>query len=223
MATRCCAPARSTPARYATVELVRLATSKSASGSLMLLLSCPSVKSTIRWRRPSSGRRRELDGDAVEDGAAAAPRQRRERGVGCRRRRLEVREPADLHVERDEFQTVARTEIGLELAHGPAQLIEHRPGDAGADVEHHRHVDRQALVVQIRDLLGHAVVEQLEVADLQPGHRPLVAPNGSFDGDDVRAGAERGRGFLLRNGAGRIAAKQCRGESDDATAAGPTR
>ena len=93
----------------------------------MLLLSCPSVKSTIRWRRPSSAGAASWTATLSKMALLPRPRQRRERGVGCRRRRLEVREPADLHVERDELQTVARTEIGLELAHGLAQLIEHRP------------------------------------------------------------------------------------------------
>ena len=130
----------------------------------MLLLSCPSLKSTIRWRRPSWRRRRERDGDAVEDRAAAVSRQRCERGVGGRRRRLEVGEPADLHVERDEFQTVACAEIGFQLSDGLPQLVEHGTGDAGADVEHHGHVDWQPLVVEIGNLLRHAVVEQLEVA-----------------------------------------------------------
>jgi len=35
-----------------TVGVVRRATSNSTSGSVMLLLSCPSLKRTMRWRRP---------------------------------------------------------------------------------------------------------------------------------------------------------------------------
>ncbi len=104
-------------------------------------------------------RRRELDGDGVEDGAAAASRQLFKRDVSCHGWRLEIRKPADLHIEGDEFQTVARTEIRLELTHRLAQLIEHRSGDACADIQHHGHVDRQTFVIQIRDLLGDTVIE----------------------------------------------------------------
>ena len=75
------------------------------------------------------------DSDAVEDGAAAVAGQRVEGRVGRRCRRLEVREPANLHVECHELQTIVRAEIGFQLPHGLTELIEHRPGDAGADIE----------------------------------------------------------------------------------------
>ena len=92
----------------ATVGVLRLATSSSVSASLMLLLSCPSLKSTISRRRPGSIGRGERDRQAVEDGAAAAAAQRRERLIDVRRRLGEVDQPADAHVEGEEPQPVAR-------------------------------------------------------------------------------------------------------------------
>ena len=147
----------------ATVGVLRLATSSSVSASLMLLLSCPSLKSTIEL--PAAGRHgcRERHGKAVEDGAASGGSERRERSVGGRRRIGEIDEPADAHVERHQPEPVARAEIGPQLAQRTTQLVEGRSGHAGADIEEDRDVDRQFFVVDVGDLLRHAIVEELEI------------------------------------------------------------
>ena len=100
----------------ATVGALRLATSSRVSASLMLLLSWPSLKSTIKLAPAGRHRRREGNGKAVEDGAAAGGHDRGERRVGGRRRIGEIDEPADAHVERDEPQPVARAEVGFAVA-----------------------------------------------------------------------------------------------------------
>ena len=69
----------------ATVGVLRLATSSSVSASLMLLLSCPSLKSTTSRRRPGASAAASATASAVEDRAAAAGAQRRQRRIDIRR------------------------------------------------------------------------------------------------------------------------------------------
>ena len=181
-----------------TVGVVRLATSNSdiriadAAAVLTVAEEHDQVPPSFLCRRG------EGHGDAVEDRAAAMSGQRCERGIGRRCRCLKVRQPSNLHVERDELQPISRAEIRFELTDGLPQLVEDRARDARAHVEDDGDVDGQPLVAQIRDLLPHAVVEQLEIRDLQTRHRPLLAPDRGFDAHDVRTCSKRRcRGLIL--------------------------
>ena len=186
------------PRMVATVGVLRLATSSSASASLMLLLSCPSLKSTTSCRRPGASAVASATASASKTALLPPGRSAASAGStsadGC----VEVHQPADPHVEREKTQAICSGQVGPDLPQRAPQLVEHGAGDAGADVEHQRDVDRQLLVGHAGDLLRDAVVEQLEVGRLQARHGPSLALDRGVDGDNVGAGAEHGCGLLRR-------------------------
>src|SRR3954469_20614208 len=189
---------RGEPRMIAMVGVLRLATSSSSSGPLMLLLSCPSLKSTRSRLRP--GASAVVSATARPSNTALLPAPRMalrvwsmsvaggEKSISRRMLMLKGSSP----------QPIRGAEIRAHLPQGAAQLVERGAGDAGAHIEQQGDVDRQLFVGDVSDLLGNAVVEQLEIRGGQSGHRLALVLNRGVHADDVGAGTEHRRRLLRR-------------------------
>jgi hypothetical protein len=160
----------------------------------------------------------------VERGIHGGPQRRRrvgrnrgrERRVERRRVAGERRADGDLAAERADSHLVVGTKSRVQL---PARLAEDAeiPVHASAHVEQDDEADRLRCVVEERDRLRLAVVEDLEVLASQRRDEPAVlVGHGGEDGDGLRRPSKHGR--LLRraretererdNGAGNAGARQ---------------